>query len=58
MSRTHKQIAGGQRRSLRSMREKLLDMAAEWDEVDQFNMTQLTELADRIEGIAVEMTED
>ena len=42
MSQTEKQLAGNQRRTLRAMRERLLCMAAEWDAVDQFNMSQLT----------------
>ncbi len=49
---TKKQIAGAQRRSLRKMREKLLSMAAVWEEQDQFNMNQLVELADRLETVA------
>ena len=56
--RTSKQLAGAQRRSLRKMREKLLEMAAAWEDQDQFNMNQLTDLADRMETVAAEMTED
>lgn len=55
---TKKQIAGAQRRSLRKMREKLLKMAAAWEEMDQFNSNQLTDLADRVETVSSEMTED
>lgn len=55
---TPRQIAGAQRRSLRKMREKLLQMAEAWVGVDQFNVTQLTELADRIETVAAEMVDD
>lgn len=55
MSITDKQLAGTQRRTLRAMRERLLKMAAEWDGVDQFNHTQLGELADRLETVAVDM---
>ncbi|NYT80916.1 hypothetical protein H0A70_05330 [Alcaligenaceae bacterium] len=52
MTQTAKQIAAGQRRSLRAMRKKILDMAAAWDEVDQFNMNTLEELADQTEKVA------
>lgn len=52
---TEKQLAGYQRRSLRSMRERLLTMAAAWDGIDQFNVTQLTELADQTEEVAASM---
>lgn len=58
MSLTDKQLAGNQRRTLRAMRERLLRMASEWDGVDQFNLSQLTELADRVEQVAVEMVAD
>lgn len=56
--RTKKQIAGAQRRSLRKMQGKLLEMAAAWEEFDQFNANQLVELADRMETAANELTED
>ena len=58
MSLTEKQIAGGQRRTLRSMRERLLCMADAWDGIDQFNVTQLTELADQVEKVAADMVGD
>lgn len=58
MSITDKQLAGNQRRTLRAMRERLLKMAAEWDGVDQFNHTQLGELADKVETVATEMVVD
>lgn len=55
MSQSDKQLAGNQRRTLRAMRERLLKMASEWDGVDQFNMGQLTDLADQVEKVAAEM---
>lgn len=55
---TKNQIGGNQRRSLRAMRERLLNMAAAWDGVDQFNVTQLTELADKVEEVASSMVDD
>lgn len=58
MSQTDKQLAGNQRRTLRSIRQKLLGMAQEWDGVDQFNLTQLTELADQAERVAAELVAD
>ena len=58
MSQSDKQLAGHQRRSLRAMREKLLRMANEWDGVDQFNMAQLTDLADQVARVAAEMIAD
>jgi len=58
MARTNKQLAGAQRRSLRAMREKLLDMAAAWDGMDQYNMGELTDLADHVERVAAGMVGD
>lgn len=58
MSQTEKQLAGNQRRTLRAMRKRLLEMADAWDGVDQFNLTELTELADKAEEVAVGMVEE
>lgn len=55
---TPKMLAGNQRRSLRSIREKLLDMAVAWDGVDQFNLSELTDLADRVEVVSAQMVDD
>lgn len=55
---TYKQLAGGQIRSLRSMRKKLLNMAAQWDDVDQFCMNQLEALADQVEKTAMDLKGD
>jgi|GEM_PF-1576743 len=58
MGVTDKQLAGNQRRSLRTIRAKLLAMAGEWDGRDQFNLSELTRLADDIEEVAINMTDD
>lgn len=55
---TAKQLAAGQVRTLRTMREKLLIMADQWEEVDEFNRTRLTELADLAEEIGTEFVPD
>lgn len=54
---TDKQLAGNQRRTLRAMRARLLVMAGEWDGRDQFNLSQLTELADKVEAVSVGMVD-
>lgn len=54
---TDKQLAGNQRRTLRAMRARLLVMAGEWDGRDQFNLSQLTELADKVEAMSVGMVD-
>jgi hypothetical protein len=55
---TNKQIAAGQLRSLRAMRKKILSMAAQWVDVDEFCITRLTELADQVEEVAVNLVAD
>ncbi|MGE8612772.1 MAG: hypothetical protein ACN6PF_10745 [Achromobacter veterisilvae] len=55
---TPRQLAGSQRRSLRTIRERLLNMAEAWDGVDQFNMSELTDLADHIERVSAQMIAD
>lgn len=54
---TKKQIASDQRRSLKAMRAKLLDMAAAWDEVDQYYLNILEEAADKLLDVHVELLE-
>lgn len=54
---TKKQIAAGQRRSLKVMRAKLLDMAAAWDEVDQYYLNILEEAADKVLDVHAELLE-
>lgn len=58
MTITDKQLAGNQRRSLRAMRVKLLAMADQWDGRDQFNLGELTRLADDFEEVAANMIDD
>lgn len=55
---TNKQMSGNQRRTLRSMRARLLKMSMEWDGVDQYCMSVLEELADKCEQVAVEIMQD
>ncbi|WP_293766355.1 hypothetical protein [uncultured Aquitalea sp.] len=57
MALTHKQIAAGQRRSLLAMKRKLLDMAAQWGEVDAFNEGELATLADKMQDTADNLVE-
>ncbi|MFY2599410.1 hypothetical protein ACOTHJ_33145 [Achromobacter xylosoxidans] len=57
-SPTSKQLAGRQRRSLRTIRERLLSMAEAWDGVDQFNLGELADLADHAERVSAQMVAD
>lgn len=54
---TKKQIAAGHRRSLKAMRAKLLDMAAAWDEVDQYYLNIMEEAADKMLDVHAELLE-
>lgn len=42
---TPKQLRGNQRRSLRAMANRLRDMAAEWGDLDEGNMSELDQCA-------------
>lgn len=52
MSRTQKQMAGAQRRSLKSLQKKIETMAAEWADVDEFNSNELHALAKRCKEVS------
>lgn len=55
---SHRQLAGHQRRTLRSIRGRLLAMSSVWDGVDQYNMNGLADLADKVEEVAAGMVPD
>lgn len=55
---SEKRLASGQRRTLRALRKKLLDMSAAWDGLDQFNLGQFERLADECERVAIELLDD
>lgn len=54
---TKKQIAAGQVRRLRTIRKNLQQMAQQWADVDEFNITQLNELADQAEKVATDLVD-
>ena len=49
---TQKQMAGGQRRSLKAIQRKIEAMAAEWGDVDAYNESVLHQLAQKVEELA------
>ena len=55
MSVTYKQIASRHVRRLRTIRKQLLEMSEQWEDLDQFNVNELEELADRVESVAVSL---
>lgn len=54
---TKKQIAAAHVRRLRTFRKTLLQMAEQWADFDEFNISRLTELADHAESVAVDLVE-
>lgn len=56
--RTKKQIAAGQRRSLKAMRERIVNMCGEWDGVDQYSINVLEEVIEKMEWASRMLTED
>lgn len=57
MARSHKQLAAGQRRSLARIAQQLEDMAAQWGDVDLFNMESLSALADQARQAAADLNQ-
>jgi len=55
---THKQLASRHAMRLRTMRKQLLDMAAQWEDVDQFNVAQLTDLVGYTDSVATCLAAD
>ncbi len=55
---THKQLAAAHRRRLKTMRKQLLAMSAQWDDVDQFNVNKLAELADQAEQLGKDLVDE
>lgn len=56
--RTKKQIAAGQRRSLESMRERVINMQRDWDGVDQCCVNFLGDLAEKIQETSKLLIDD
>ena len=54
---TKKQLAARHTRRLRTMRQHLLAMSEQWQDHDQYNATQLEELADDAELVAIGLYE-
>ena len=52
VSRTKKQIAGGHRRSLQALKAKIEAMSNEWEDVDEYNITILHELAEQCDQVS------
>lgn len=55
---TKKQLASRHVRRLRTMRQQLLDMSSQWEDLDQFCVNDLTDLAETVEGVAATLLDD
>lgn len=55
---TKKQLAARHRRRLGTMRVQLLDMAEQWEELDQFCANELVRLADLAKEVSDGLVED
>lgn len=55
---TQKQMAGGQRRSLKAIQRKLEAMAANWGDIDAYNESALQQLAQKVEEMAESLVPD
>ena len=55
---TKRQLAARHLRRLRTMRNQLIEMAAPWEDLDQFAVNRLTELVEQAEEVAVDLVED
>jgi hypothetical protein len=58
MSASKRQIAARHVRRLRTIRKNVLQMSEQWEDVDQFYVSRLEELADQVEKVAVDLVED
>ncbi len=52
---TEKQLSPRHVRRLRTIRKQLLEMSEQWEDIDQFNVTALEELADRVESVGMDL---
>ena len=55
---TKKQLAAQHSRRLKTMQKQLLTMAEQWEDMDQFCVNSLVELADQAKKTAAELKED
>jgi len=55
---TKKQLAARHIRRLRTMRAQLLEMSQQWDDVDQFCVNELEDLANSVEAVSKSLHDD
>lgn len=52
---TEKRLAANHVRRLRTIRKTLLEMSEQWEDIDQFNVNALEELADKVEAVGMDL---
>lgn len=55
---TKRQLAARHVRRLRTIRESLIQMSRQWEDLDQFCVNRLQELSDQVEATALDLMED
>ena len=55
---TKRQLAARHLRRLRTMRKQLLEMSTQWEDLDQFCVNRLEELADNVQSGAADLADD
>lgn len=55
---TKRQLASRHIRRLRTMREQLMTMSHQWEDIDQFCVNELESLANTVENVAVGLMDD
>ena len=55
---TKKQLASRHMRRLRTMREQVVDMARQWEDVDQYAVNVLEDLTEAMESTASNLLDD
>lgn len=55
---TKRQLAARHVRRLRTIRDSLIEMSRQWEELDQFCVNRLEELSDQVETTALDLMED
>ncbi|MEG1971347.1 MAG: hypothetical protein RR101_14640 [Burkholderiaceae bacterium] len=55
--RSNKQIAAGHRRRLLTIKKSIEDMAADWEDLDEYNITTLEALSAMVGDTADRLTE-
>ena len=58
MCQTQKQLIGAQRRSLKTLKNKIEDMANLWADVDEFNLNEFLALARQCESVSKNLSPD